>query len=213
MNRLWTYINRNILVTAMAGMLALFLAASACNSADTDTQPPQDNSAQITRIEERVDQALSKLEGSYQASDSKQSGIWVTGMGQVTSAPDIATLNGGVEAVAETVAEARRNAAQAMEAMMQALAARGVEERDIQTTGFNIRSEYQYDRDKDRNELVGYRVSNQISVKVRNLEQVGTTIDDMVEAGGDLARFNGISFGLDDPSPWRSKPASWPSRT
>ena len=201
MNRLWTYINRNILVTAMAGMLALFLAASACNSADTDTQPPQDNSAQITRIEERVDQALSKLEGSYQASDSKQSGIWVTGMGQVTSAPDIATLNGGVEAVAETVAEARRNAAQAMEAMMQALAARGVEERDIQTTGFNIRSEYQYDRDKDRNELVGYRVSNQISVKVRNLEQVGTTIDDMVEAGGDLARFNGISFGLDDPKP------------
>ena len=42
MNRLGTYMKRNILITALAGMLALFLVASACNSADTDTQPPQD---------------------------------------------------------------------------------------------------------------------------------------------------------------------------
>ena len=201
MNRLRTYINRNILVTAVAGMLVLFLAASACNSADTDTQPPQDNSAQITRIEERVDRALSMLEGSTQASDSAQSGIWVTGMGQVTSAPDIATLNGGVEAVAETVAEARSKAAEAMDAMMEALASLGVEDRDIQTTSFNIYPEYQYDRENDRSELVGYRVNNQIAVTIRDLDQVGAVIDDMVEAGGDLARFNGIRFGLDDPKP------------
>ncbi len=201
MNRLWTYINRNILATALAGMLALFLVASACNSADTDTQPPLDNSAQITRIEERVDQALSMLEGSTQASKGDQSGIWVTGMGQVTSAPDIATLNGGVEAVAETVAEARSKAAEAMDAMMEALASLGVEDWDIQTTSFNIYPEYQYDRANDRNELVGYRVSNQVAVKVRDLGEVGMVIDDLVQAGGDLARFNGISFGLDDPKP------------
>ena len=199
MNRLWTYINRNILVMALAGMLALFLVASACNSSDTDTQPSQDNSAQITRIEDRVDQALSMLEGPTKTSDSPQSGIWVTGMGQVTSAPDISTLNGGVEAVAETVAEARGEAAEAMDAIMDALAALGVEDKDIQTTSFNIYPEYQYDREKDRSELVGYRVNNQIAVTIRDLEQVGAVIDDMVEAGGDLARFNGIRFGLDDP--------------
>ena len=201
MNRLGTYMKRNILITALAGMLALFLVASACNSADTDTQPPQDNSAQITRIEERVDQALSMLEGSTQASNSVQSGIWVTGMGQVTSAPDIATLNGGVEAVAETVAEARSKAAEAMDAMMEALTFLGVEDRDIQTTSFNIYPEYQYDRENDRSELVGYRVNNQIAVTIRDLDLVGAVIDDMVEAGGDLARFNGIRFGLDDPKP------------
>ena len=199
MNRLWTYVNRNILVTALAGMLALFLVASACNSADTDTPPPQDNSAQITRIEERVDRALSMLEDPTKTSDGAQSGIWVTGMGQVTSAPDIATLNGGVEAVAETVAEARGEAAEAMDAMMDALAALGVEDKDIQTTSFNIYPEYQYDREKDRSELVGYRVNNQIAVTIRDLDQVGAVIDDMVEAGGDLARFNGIRFRLDDP--------------
>ena len=199
MNRLGTYMKRNILITALAGMLALFLVASACNSADTDTQPPQDNSAQIKRIEERVDQALSMLEGSTKTSDNAQSGIWVTGMGQVTSAPDIATLNGGVEAVAEAVAEARSKAAEAMDAMMEALASLGVEDRDIQTTSFNIYPEYQYDREKDKSELVGYRVNNQIAVTIRDLDQVGAVIDDMVEAGGDLARFNGIRFGLDDP--------------
>ncbi len=199
MNRLGTYINRNILGTALAGMLVLFLVAAACNSSDTDTQPPLENSAQITRIEERVDQALIMLEGSTQSSDGAQSGIWVTGMGQVTSAPDIATLNGGVEAVAEAVAEARGKAAEAMDAMMEALASLGVEDRDIQTTSFNIYPEYQYDREKDKSELVGYWVNNQIAVTVRDLDQVGAVIDDMVEAGGDLARFNGIRFGLDDP--------------
>ena len=201
MNRLGTYMKRNILITALAGMLALFLVASACNSADTDPQPPQDNSAQIKRIEERVDQALIKLEGSTKTSDNAQSGIWVTGMGQVTSAPDIATLNGGVEAVAEAVAEARSKAAEAMDAMMEALASLGVEDRNIQTTSFNIYPEYQYDREKDKSELVGYRVNNQIAVTIRDLDQVGAVIDDMVEAGGDLARFNGIRFGLDDPKP------------
>ena len=199
MNRLRAYVNRNILVAALGGMLALSLVAAACNSSDTDTPPPQDRSAQITRIEERVDRALTGLESSTKTSDGAQSGIWVTGMGQVTSAPDIATLNGGVEAVAETVAEARSDAAEAMDAMMEALVSLGVEDRDIQTTSFNIYPEYQYDREKDRSELVGYRVNNQISVTIRDLDQVGAVIDDMVEAGGDLARFNGIRFGLDDP--------------
>ena len=67
MNRLWTYINRNILPAALAGMLALFLVASACNSNGTPTQPPDESAAQVMRIEERVDQALTKPEGSYQA--------------------------------------------------------------------------------------------------------------------------------------------------
>ena len=201
MNRLWTYINRNSLTAALAGMLALFLVASACNSNDTPTQPPDESAAQVMRIEERVDQALTKLEGSYQASNDKQSGIWVTGVGRMTAAPDIATISGGVEAVAKTVPEALGMAAEAMDALMKALTARGIDERDIQTTRFSIYPEYQYDRDKDRSELVGYRVNNQISVAIRNLDQVGMVIDDMVGAGGDLARFNGIHFGLDDPKP------------
>ena len=201
MNRLWTYINRNILPAALAGMLALFLIATACTSNDTPAQPPEASAAQVMRIEERVDQVLTKMEGSYQASNGKQSGIWVTGVGRMTAAPDIATINGGVEAVAKTVSEARGMAAEAMDAFMKALTARGIEERDIQTTRFSIYPEYQYDRDKDRSELVGYRVNNQISVTIRNLDQVGMVIDDMVEAGGDLARFNGIHFGLDDSKP------------
>ena len=201
MNRLRTYMNRNSLPAALAGMLALFLVASACNSNDTPTQPPDESAAQVMRIEERVDQALTKLEGSYQASNDKQSGIWVTGVGRMTAAPDIATISGGVEAVAKTVPEALGMAAEAMDALMKALTARGIEERDIQTTRFSIYPEYQYDRDKDRSELVGYRVNNQISVTIRNLDQVGMVIDDMVEAGGDLARFNGIHFGLDDSKP------------
>ena len=85
-------------------------------------------------------------------------------------------------------------AAEAMDALMKALTARGIEERDIQTTRFSIYPEYQYDRDKDRSELVGYRVNNQISVTIRNLDQVGMVIDDMLEAGGEPRPLQRNSF-------------------
>lgn len=49
--------------------------------------------------------------------------------------------------------------------------------------------------------LLGYAVSNQASVKIRNLASVGSLIDRVVEAGGDLLRVNGIRFDIDDPQP------------
>ena len=101
-----------------------------------------------------------------------------------------------------------------MNALMQALAGRGIAERDIQTTRFNIYPQYQYDRESDKNELVGYTVSNEISVTVRNLDQVGALIDDMVSAGGDDTVFSGVKLQrCRKRNRWKRKPASWPCRT
>ena len=46
--------------------------------------------------------------------------------------------------------------------------------------------------------LIGYDVSNQLSAKVRDLDSVGEVIDRSIEAGGDLIRFQGVSFSIED---------------
>ena len=48
------------------------------------------------------------------------------------------------------------------------------------------------------NRLTGYSVSNQATVKVRNLDKAGELIDAVAEAAGDLVRINGVNFEIDD---------------
>jgi len=48
--------------------------------------------------------------------------------------------------------------------------------------------------------VLGYRVSNSVTAKIRDLTKVGDIIDAVAVAGGDLTRINGISFTIDDPT-------------
>ena len=49
--------------------------------------------------------------------------------------------------------------------------------------------------------VTGYVVSQQLTAKVRDLDSSGMLIDQLVEAGGDLTRVNGIDFTIEDPAP------------
>ena len=135
-----------------------------------------------------------------------QSGLWVTGEGSVTMEPDLALLNLGVDATGDTVAEARDTTATAMDAIVKALKLRGLEDKDIQTQSFNIFPMYEYvelvedGRRSGQQVLVGYRVSNTASVKIRDLDNVGEIIDEVAKAGGNETRINGISFTVEDTS-------------
>ena len=140
---------------------------------------------------------------------NQQTGIWVSGTGQVLVQPDIAVITVGVEAKAKTVATARDQAAISMNAMIDALKAAGIQDKDIQTQFFNISPEYSFqDRtdafgDRVREQvLVGYRVTNRATVKVRDIDQTGKVLDDVARAGGDLTQIQGINFTVSDPSPF-----------
>jgi len=131
---------------------------------------------------------------------SQQEGIWVSGQGEVTAVPDIATLRLGIEAKEATIAEAQTRATEAMNDVMAALTAKGVAENDIQTQYFSIREVTKWDRDNDEEVNLGYRVTNTVTAKIRDIDEAGSIIDAVAEAGGDLARVDGISFSVDDPS-------------
>ena len=64
--------------------------------------------------------------------------VTVVGEGVVKIKPDIAQLNIGVEVVKPTVKEASAEANEIMDAVLATLTEAGVEEKDIQTSGFSI---------------------------------------------------------------------------
>ena len=140
-----------------------------------------------------------------QANGTQQAGIWVGGAGRVAVTPDLALLTLGVEARADTVEQARSDAATAMAAVMAVLTENGIQEEDIRTQYFSIQPEYVWNDSMKRQEIKGYRVTNTVSVKVRDLESVGTLIDNVANAGGDLVRINNTSFTIENPEQYAAQ--------
>jgi len=193
----------NLFMIALV-MMAVSLVAVACASASPNTA--EGGSLPVNTGGGGTTEKASLAYGDFAsyatfatASGSQQAGIWVSGVGVVTLEPDIAFLTLGVEAQASTVAQARAEAAAAMDAVFASLKANGVEDKDIRTTNFSIYPQYTYPRDAEP-VLTGYRVNNQVSVKVRDLDSIGEVIDDVADAGGDNTRINGIRFSIDDDS-------------
>jgi uncharacterized protein YggE len=135
-------------------------------------------------------------------SNSQQQGIWVSGEGKVTVVPDIATLSLGISAQAASVAEAQSQAAEAMNGVMSALADNGVAKKDIQTQYFSIDQVTRWDDKNQQEVVIGYRVTNTVTAKIRETDKAGAIIDAVAAAGGDLTRINSIGFSVDDPTPY-----------
>lgn len=136
---------------------------------------------------------------------SQQEGIWVTGNGKVVAVPDIAHLSLGIEAQEASVTKAQNEAATTMNRVMTALKAGGVADQDIQTRYFSIQQVTRWDRDNEKEIVIGYRVTNMIIAKIRDITKTGSIIDVVAEAGGDLTRIDSISFSIDDPSQYRNE--------
>jgi uncharacterized protein YggE len=130
----------------------------------------------------------------------QQQGIWVNGEGKVTAVPDVAVLSLGIEAQELTVAEAQAKAVEAMDNVMKALKDAGIDEKDIQTQYYNIQKVTRWDGDKQQETTIGYRVTNMVTAKIRQVDEAGSVIDNVAAAGGDLTRINSISFTVDDPT-------------
>jgi uncharacterized protein YggE len=128
--------------------------------------------------------------------------IRVSGEGKVAVKPDMAILNLGVVREADTAREALNANNEAMARIIETMKEAGVAGRDLQTSGFSIQPRYFYPkRNAEREEppkIVGYTVSNQLTVRIRDLENLGAVIDRSVTLG---ANSNGnIVFANDDPS-------------
>ncbi|AUH34836.1 SIMPL domain-containing protein [Paracoccus tegillarcae] len=122
--------------------------------------------------------------------------ISVTGEGEALTQPDIATINLGVTTQADTAAAAMEQNSAQQTAVFEALAEAGIEGRDIQTSGLNLTPVTDYSREGQPPQVSGYRAQNMVTVRVRDLDSLGATLDTLVTAGTN--EINGITFGRDD---------------
>jgi uncharacterized protein YggE len=129
---------------------------------------------------------------------AQQVGITVCGEGKATTTPDQAQIDAGVQASAPRAADARTQAAKAMNAVLAALKANGVGDQDIQTTYFSIEPQYSYDNGPPQQ--TGYSVTNTVTATIRNVSSVGNVVDAVTQAGGDNVQIDNIAFSRGDPS-------------
>ena len=182
----------SVILIAVAAVLAT-LAAVSLDGTEAATSPGEGLNV--------------KEQGISASYGTDGTGIWVSGQGVISVAPDLANLDLGVETRAEDVSEANSQASAAMDAIIEVLKARGVKDEDIQTSRFSVYPRYNYVEEEvdgvrtGREVLTGYRVSNSATVKLRDLNVVGEVIGEVVTAGGDDVRINGINFTLEDPKP------------
>lgn len=130
--------------------------------------------------------------------------ISIEGRGEISAAPDMATISSGVTTQGATAREALDANTKAMADLITELKAAGIESRDIQTSGFSVNPNYVYTDERDDKgytlppKINGYQVSNTVSVLVRDLKSLGTILDKSVTVGANTV--NGVSFAVDDPS-------------
>lgn len=127
--------------------------------------------------------------------------IVVSGEGEGTVAPDLATLSLAVMREAPTAREALDANTKAMADVIAAMKEAGVADRDLQTAGIQIQPRYTYTNKPDGSQeaqLVAYQVSNTLAVRVRDLARTGEIIDRAVTLG--VNQGGGVTFGNADPS-------------
>lgn len=124
--------------------------------------------------------------------------ISLSGHGEVKSAPDLAIVTTGVMTQGVTAADALAANTTAMTSLFAALKEAGIAEKDMQTSNFMIQPRYDYNDGKQPPVLLGYDVSNNVTVIVRKLDGLGALLDKVVQAGSN--QINGIAFDVSKPT-------------
>ncbi len=133
------------------------------------------------------------------AEESEKRLISITGEAEMYVKPDVASASFGVETNASTAQEAQKLNSSAMNRVISVLKGKGIAEADIQTSNFSMRPVYEQQGEKpyaQQINVTGYRCSNTVTVRIKNISNVGSIIDAVIGAGA--TNVNGISFGVLD---------------
>jgi len=123
--------------------------------------------------------------------------ISVTGEATVSVAPDQAQIDGGVTSDAKTAREASEANNAAMGKVLLALKGAGIEEKDTQTSRLSLQPQYAPNR-TGTSPITGYRASNRVTIRLRDVTKVANVIDVLVGAGAN--DIGGINFTVSQPS-------------
>ena len=117
--------------------------------------------------------------------------ITMGGHGEVRATPDTAMLSAGVSIEGPTAAAALSANSSRMQAVMAAIKKLGVPDKDIRTSNFSVSPQYAKSNN-DAPRITGYQASNQVDVRLEDVNKLGTALDALVTAGAN--QMHGVSF-------------------
>lgn len=124
--------------------------------------------------------------------------ISLTGHGEVRAVPDLAMVSMGVLSSADSARKALDANTKAMTELMASLKAANIDSKDITTSNFSVNPRYDFGENSGMPpKLVGYDVSNNVTVTVHKLDAIGGLLDKAVSSGSN--QINGITFSISKP--------------
>lgn len=132
---------------------------------------------------------------------SASTSVSAVGNAEITADPDIAYVTLGVRVTKSTVKSAQDENTKLMNAVINSAKKAGVEEKDIQTNNISVYPSYDYSSSAQK--VIGYDVSNSVSITIRDLDKVGSIVDGALAAGANTV--NGLIFDLEDKDPVYNK--------
>jgi len=128
--------------------------------------------------------------------------LTVAATGSLPVAPDTAFVTVGMETAGKSLAEAERQNSAVMQKVMGRFRELKIDKERIQTSSFTVTPQYKLppkrpsDAPPSPPEIIGYRISNTVTVEVRDLEKVATVIEEALTAGSN--HFQGLQWALRD---------------
>jgi len=133
-----------------------------------------------------------------QTSAEPPAAISVTGEAHISVPPDLAQIDAGVTSEAKTAREASDANNAAMGKVLLALKGAGIEDKDYQTSQLSLQPQYSTAKTGSPPTIVGYRASNRVTIRLRDVTKVASVIDTVVAAGAN--DIGGINFMVSQPS-------------
>ena len=128
--------------------------------------------------------------------------VSVTGTGKVTLTPDRFTFTAGVQTMAPTVDDAVAENNRKVQAVIAALKKAGATDADIQTSNFNIWPQQDYQEGRPPR-ILGYQVSNNVTVRSSKIDQAGKLLGVAIGAGVNTS--SGLQFQVSNPTAGRER--------
>jgi len=124
--------------------------------------------------------------------------VTVSGEAQISVTPDLAQIDGGVTTEAKTAREASEANNNIMAAILPALKAAGIAEGDVRTSRVSLYPQSSPSKVNGPSQITSYRASNRVTVRIRDVTKVATTIDALVGAGAN--DIGGVNFMVSQES-------------
>jgi uncharacterized protein len=115
--------------------------------------------------------------------DARPRTVTVSGSGEVAAEPDLAHVTLGVEARKPTMAEARAAVATTVDRVLALTRDLRIDPKLVNATRVQVQPEYSWNEKDRKRVLLGYIVSRQVQVELRDLEQLGPLLERAVDAG------------------------------